>query len=110
MYQKKDSFPTINYIVSLLLAAWVAWRTYIIFTGSYKVLSYILFAFSFDLIAGIQVLLLALSMGKRDKNPDINYGPTVGFNIFMLVLYGIYLVVFHIVLVVVVLKAIGIIN
>lgn len=110
MEQKKSSFPVINCLVSLGLAAFVAWRTYIIFTGSYKLLSYILFAFSFDLIAGIQVLLLALSMGKRDRNPELNYKPLIGFNVFMLVLYGLYLIAFHIVLAIVVLKTIGILN
>ncbi|MBQ8412885.1 MAG: hypothetical protein IJX12_04660 [Lachnospiraceae bacterium] len=110
MYQKKSSFPVINCLVSLALVAFVAWRTYIIFTGSYKLLSYILFAFSFDLIAGIQVLLLALSIGKRDKNPELNYKPLINFNIFMLVLYGIYLVAFHVVLVITVLKVIGVLG
>lgn len=110
MEQKKSSFPVINCLVSLALAAFVAWRTYIIFTGDYKLLSYILFALSFDFIAGVQVLLLALSMGKRDRNPELNYKPLIGFNIFMLVLYGIYLVVFHIVLVIQILKFINILN
>ncbi len=99
MYKRTSPFPTINYLISLLLVAWVAWRTYHIFTGTYKVLSYILFACSFDLIAGIQVLLLALSMGKSDRNPDIDYGHTVIFNKIMLVLFVIYLVVFHVVLI-----------
>ena len=107
MENKRTSFPAINIIVSMLLVAYVAWRTYMVFMGDYKILAYILFALSFDLIAGIQVLLVALSMGKRDKYPEQNLSPLVVYNIFLLVLFGLFLLVFHIVLVIKILHFFG---
>lgn len=108
MYEKKSIFPVINIIISFLMTVWAAWKTYSVFYGSYKLVTYILFAFSFDVIGGVLVLLFALSIGKRDKNPELNYKPLIGFNIFMLAAYGIFLIAFHLILVIKILKFMGI--
>lgn len=94
--ERKNSFPMINYIVSLLglgLMGYLSYMMVMSFWGFiYKILIWILF----DGIVSLQVLLLALSMGKRDKNPELDYQPVVNFNIFMLVLYGIGFVAYHV--------------
>lgn len=108
MYTKKSSFPFINVIVSLSLLAWVSWKTYNVFLGSYKLATYVLFTLSFDFICGVLVLLLALSIGKSDREPERNYKPLIGFNVFMLAAYGIFLIAFHVVLVIKILKWVGI--
>lgn len=94
--EQKNSFPIINYIVSLLGLALMGYLSYMMITSSwgfiYKMLIWILF----DGIVSLQVLLLALSMGKRDKNPHMDFKPVIGFNIFMLVIYGIGFVAYHV--------------
>lgn len=94
--ERKNSFPMINYIVSLLglgLMGYLSYMMVMSFWGFiYKIIIWILF----DGIVSLQVLLLALSMGKRDKNPELDYQPVVNFNIFMLVLYGIGFVAYHV--------------
>ena len=96
MEQKDRNYPVVNYIVSLLVLAGMGYLSYMMVTSQwgfiYKVLIWILF----DGIVSLQVLMLALSMGKRDKNPHIDYKPLIGFNIFMLVLYGIGFVAYHV--------------
>ncbi len=94
--EQKNSFPIINYIVSLLGLGLMGYLSYMMIMSAwgfiYKMLIWILF----DGIVSLQVLLLALSMGKRDKNPHLDYKPVIGFNIFMLVIYGIGFIAYHV--------------
>ncbi len=101
MYEKKSSFPVINYIVSFAGAALLTYLTYEAVTSMWLwgFLVKLLLWFLFDGIVGIQVLLLALSMGKRDRNPELNYEGMILFNKIMLVIYAIYYVVFNIYLI-----------
>ena len=108
MYKKTSSFPIINYLITFIMLAWMIYSGYMIVNGSYAILRYILFVLSLDTFFGVQVLLLALSMGKSDKNPDINYGPVVPFNKIMLGVYAIYIVVFHVILVLKIMEKLGI--
>lgn len=104
--EQKNSFPVINYIVSILGLAIMGYLSYMMVTSQwgfiYKVLIWILF----DGIVSLQVLLLALSMGKRDRNPQLKFKPVIGFNIFMLVLYGIGFVAYHVYFIMLIVKII----
>lgn len=94
--QKDNSFPTVNLIVSIAGLALMAFLFYMMVTSTwgfiYKVLIWILF----DGIVSLQVLMLALAMGKRDKNPGMDFKPVITFNICMLVLYGIGFIAYHV--------------
>ncbi len=101
MYEKKSSFPIINYIVSFAGAGLLTYLTYEAVTSMWlwgfliKLFMWLLF----DGIVSVQVLLLALSMGKNEKNPALNYEGIILFNKVMLVIYAIYYVVFNIYLI-----------
>lgn len=94
--EEKNRFSIVNTFVSILGLALMGYLAYMMIASEwgfvYKILLWILF----DGIVSLQVLMLALSMGKRDKNPHIDYKPLIGFNIFMLVLYGIGFVAYHV--------------
>ncbi|MBE5944845.1 MAG: hypothetical protein E7258_08005 [Lachnospiraceae bacterium] len=99
MYTKKSSFPAINYTVTLGMLAWMIYRGYMILNGTYGVLRYLLFMLSIDTFFGIQVLLLALSIGKTDQNKDVDYGGVIPFNKIMLGVYVLYVIVLHVIIV-----------
>ncbi len=94
--EEKNRFSIVNTFVSILGLALMGFLAYMMIASEwgfvYKILLWILF----DGIVSLQVLMLALSMGKRDKNPHIDYKPLISFNIFMLVLYGIGFVAYHV--------------
>jgi len=112
---KKSVYSYVNYILSLLcmailgLIAWVTikfcqgelidFALFKIF-GSYEKLSKGIVLFRilfidgviFCLLTAFQVLLTALSMGRKDKYTELDYGHIVEFNKFVLVLYALYMV------------------
>lgn len=102
--EQKNTFPTINYIVSILGLALMGFLSYMMITSSWGFIYKIIIWILFDGIVSLQVLLLALSMGKRDKNPHLNFKPVISFNIFMLVLYGIGFVAYHVYFIMLVVK------
>ncbi|MBE5934027.1 MAG: hypothetical protein E7263_11475 [Lachnospiraceae bacterium] len=94
--EEKNRFAIVNYIVSLLGVGLMAYLSFMMVTSFWGFIYKILIWILFDGIVSLQVLMLALSMGKRDKNPYIDYKPLINFNIFMLVIYGIGFVVYHV--------------
>lgn len=94
--KQKSSFPLVNVIVSFLGLALMAYLAYMTYTSEWALIFKLLLWLLFDGIVSLQVLLLALSIGKRDKNPHIDYSAIIGFNIFMLVLYGIGFIAYHV--------------
>ena len=94
--EQKNSFPTINYIVSIAGLALMGFLSFMMLTSSWGFIYKIIIWILFDGIVSLQVLMLALSMGKRDKNPYFNYQPVINFNICMLVIYGIGFVAYHV--------------
>lgn len=96
MEQKDRSFPAVNYIVSLLVLAGMAYLSYMMLTSDWGFIYKLLILFLFDGVVGLQVLFLALSMGKRDKNPYMDFKPVIAFNIVMLVIYGLGFIAYHV--------------
>lgn len=94
--EERNTFPTINYIVSILGLGLMGFLSYMMVTSPWGFLYKLLIWILFDGIVGLQVLLLALSMGKRDRYPHLDFKPAIRFNIFMLVLYGIGFVAYHV--------------
>jgi len=94
--QKDNSFPMVNLIVSVAGLAFMAFLFYMMVTSSWGFLYKVLIWILFDGIVSLQVLMLALAMGKRDKNPGMDFKPAIRFNIFMLVLYGIGFIAYHV--------------
>lgn len=94
--EQKNSFPAINYIVSFLGLGLMGYLSYMTIFSTWGLIYKIILWILFDGIVSLQVLLLALSIGKRDKNPHLNFKPVIRFNIFMLVLYGIGFVAYHV--------------
>lgn len=93
---QSNTYPIINYIVSIAGLMLMGYLSYMMITSTWGFIYKILIWILFDGIVSLQVLMLALSIGKRDKNPSLNYKPVIGFNIFMLVLYGIGFVAYHV--------------
>ncbi len=94
--QQSNSYPIINYIVSIAGLVLMGYLSYMMITSTWGFIYKILIWILFDGIVSLQVLMLALSIGKRDKNPHLNYKPVIGFNIFMLVLYGLGFIAYHV--------------
>lgn len=94
--QKDGSFPMVNLVVSVAGLAFMAFLFYMMVTSSWGFLYKVLIWILFDGIVSLQVLMLALAMGKRDKNPGMDFKPAIRFNIFMLVLYGIGFIAYHV--------------
>ncbi len=104
--EERNRFSIINVFVSLLGFGFMAYLFYMTIFSQWGLIYQILMLLLFDGIVSLQVLMLALSMGKRDKNPYVDYKPMINFNIFMLVLYGIGFVAYHIRFVVMVIKVV----
>ncbi|MBE5953264.1 MAG: hypothetical protein E7257_03785 [Lachnospiraceae bacterium] len=94
--EEKNKFSIVNTFVSILGLALMGYLAYMMIASEWGFIYKILLWILFDGIVSLQVLMLALSMGKRDKNPHIDYKPLISFNIFMLVLYGIGFVAYHV--------------
>lgn len=115
MGTKKSVYSVVNYILSLLCMAilgFLAWGViqycrgelidFALFEifGSFSELSkgvvllriLMLVGVIFFLLGSLQVLLTALSMGRKDKYTELDYGHIVEFNKFVLVLYALYMV------------------
>lgn len=112
MQTRKSTYAKVNYILSVLLLAgliFYGWG-YLEYCGDMQHYSGFL-EFFFDFVdrailtvvsisvvvvfcicVSIQVLLTALSMGRRDKYTDVDYGSIVEFNYVVLVLYAIYMI------------------
>lgn len=103
--EEKRRFTIINILVSFLGLGVMGYLFYMsVFHGG--LLYSLLLLLLFDGVVSLQVLMLALSMGKRDKNPYIDYKPLINFNIVMLVLYGIGFVIYHIRFIMLVVKVV----
>ncbi len=96
MEQKDRNYPVVNYIVSLLVLAGMGYLSYMAITSDWGFVFKLILLFIFDGVVSLQVMFLALSMGKRDKNPDLNFKPVIGFNIFMLVVYALGFIAYHV--------------
>lgn len=111
MQTRKSVYSTVNYILSILflgLLIFYCWNFLSFCRGMQDYDGFLQFFFDFGdrtiltilsfVAVGVfilcfcaQVLLTALSMGRRDKYTDIDYGFVVEFNYVVLVVYGIYM-------------------
>lgn len=102
MEQKDRNYPIVNYIVSLLVLAGMGYLSYMAITSDWGFVFKLIILLLFDGVVSLQVLCLALSMGKRDKHPELDFKPVIGFNIFMLVIYGLGFIAYHVYFIVIV--------
>ena len=79
-----------------IFSTFMAFLFYMMVTSNWGFLYKVLIWILFDGVVSLQVLMLALAMGKRDKNPGMDFKPAIRFNIFMLVLYGIGFIAYHV--------------
>lgn len=113
---QKSVFSKINYLLSLLSVAilgYLAWMVLVyckndiatieayeawfvpiigIYKGASIVSMLIVLAVIFCVLVSLQVLLTALSIGRKDRYTEIDYGKIVEFNKVVLVLYALYAV------------------
>ena len=102
--EERRTFSVISCIVSFLGLGIMGYLSYMTITSDWGFIFKLLMFILFDGIVSLQVLLLALSIGKRDKNPHLNYQPMITFNICMLVIYGIGFVAYHIYFIMLIVK------
>ena len=98
MYENnnKSVYPKVNYTLSLLSIAGLMYLAWKIICFKWAFATYILMWVVFIPVVGLQVLLLALSMGKQDKYKEPQYDALVPFNKIVLVIYLIYIILLHI--------------
>lgn len=94
--EERSTFSTVNYIVSFLGLGLMAFLGYMMVTSPWGLIFKILISLLFWGIVALQILFLALSMGKRDKNPGMNYEALIKFNVAMLVVYAIGFVAYNV--------------
>lgn len=110
---QKSVYSKINYLISLLSMAvlgYLGWgyltfckgvreysswlEFYIDFMGRFELTAVsIAIVVIFCILASLQVLLMALSMGRKERYVDIDYGKIVEFNKVVLVLYFLYMII-----------------
>ena len=94
--EERSRFSTANYIVPFLGLALMAYLGYMMVTSPWGLIYKILISLLFWGIVALQILFLALSMGKRDRNPGLNYEAMIKFNAIMLVIYAIGFVAYNV--------------
>lgn len=104
--EEKQKFSVVNAFVSILGLAFMGYLFYMMIASEWGFIFKILLWLLFDGIVSLQVLMLALSIGKRDRNPHVDYKPLINFNIFMLVLYGIGFVAYHVYFIMIIISGI----